>query len=134
MPTTAPTLTQHQEAETRTEQETMDDRMQMIAPLEEDNNEGAIASDEIDYSDADKRALTVQKSQELGITLSNTEINLIADSIEQCGESLDELLNGIQSALVAYINHKTSQNTQKIDSALDAVVDYAEQKFNLVVG
>ena len=88
------------------------------------------ALDEDDYSDEDKRALTVQKSQELGITLSDTEINLIADSIEQCGESLDELLDGIQSALVAYINHKTSQNTKKIDSALDAVVDYAEQKFS----
>ncbi|MBN3946401.1 MAG: hypothetical protein HWQ38_07880 [Nostoc sp. NMS7] len=125
-----PTLTHHQEPETITQEEIENDGMQTIAPLEEDTNESAIALDENDYSDADKRALTVQKSQELGITLSDTEINLIADSIEQCTQSLDELLDGIQSALVAYINHKTSQNTKKIDSALDAVVDYAEQKFS----
>ncbi|MBE8969275.1 hypothetical protein IQ277_24560 [Nostocales cyanobacterium LEGE 12452] len=91
--------TQNQEVETLTEQEIQDDGMQAIAPLGEDNNKGAIALDENDYSDTDKRALTVQKSQELGITLSDTEINLIADSIEQCGESLDKLLDGIQSAL-----------------------------------
>lgn len=117
-PTTEQLATQYQEAETFTQEET------------EEEEVSAIALDEGDSSDSDKRALTVQKSQELGIRLSDTEINLIADSIEQCGESLDELLDGIQSALVAYINHKTSQNTQKIDSALDAVVDYAEQKFS----
>ncbi|MBE8969274.1 hypothetical protein IQ277_24555 [Nostocales cyanobacterium LEGE 12452] len=44
------------------------------------------------------------------------------------GEKLYCIIAG--SAVVAYINHKTSQNTKKIDSALDAVVDYAEQKFS----
>lgn len=126
---TPETLIHHQEAEIFAQQEIEDDEVN-YAPLSEDTNEDAIASDEIDYSDADKRALTIQKSQELGITLSDKEINLIADSIEHCGESLDDLLDGIQSALVAYINHKTSLNTQKIDNALDAVVEYAEQKFN----
>ena len=73
--------------------------------------------------------MALQKSQELGITLTDSEINSIADSVEICGESLDELLNELQSALTTYIDHKAKSNTQKIDTALDNVVTYAEQRF-----
>ncbi|MBD6619708.1 hypothetical protein FNW02_28795 [Komarekiella sp. 'clone 1'] len=86
-------------------------------------------STQITLSDANKRALTRQKSQELGINLNDSEINSIADSVEHCGDSLDEMLGEIQSALIAYIDHNASLNTQKIDTALDNVVEYAEQKF-----
>lgn len=82
-----------------------------------------------EVTDDDKRAMALQKTQELNITLTDAEINSIADSVENCGESLDELLGELETALIAYIDHKTQLNNQKIDTTLDNVVAYAEQKF-----
>jgi hypothetical protein len=79
-------------------------------------------------TDDDKRAMALQRSEELGITLTDAEINSIADSVEVCGESLDDLLNELESTLIAYIDHKTKLNNRKIDTTLDKVGDYAEQK------
>ncbi|MBD2365197.1 hypothetical protein H6G36_29270 [Anabaena minutissima FACHB-250] len=98
--------------------------LDQVAQLTVPTEETAIA-----VTEDDKRAMALQKSQELGITLTDSEINSIADSVEICGESLDELLNELQSALTAYIDHKAKSNTQKIDTALDNVVTYAEQRF-----
>lgn len=125
-PTNSDNLIAHKEPKTHILQE----ETSVLAPPEESEKININASGEITLSNIDKRILTLQKSQELGIKLSDDEINFIADSVEHCGEILSKMLDDIQSALIAYIDYKTGLNNQKIDSCLDSVVTYAESKFH----
>ena len=93
-PTTEQTLIQYQEPETITQQETEDDGVSAIAPLEEDTNESAIAplgednnSSELTLSNADELIQTA-----INNAPSDIKQNLLIQYAEREFQSASELI------------------------------------------
>ncbi|MFM5957259.1 MAG: hypothetical protein ACKOQ2_08855, partial [Dolichospermum sp.] len=88
-------------------------------------NEAALAT-------ATKSELIASTAGELGIVLNlNTgEIELIAQNVNYSSDDLQESLEEIKSAIIAFVRHKIALNSQKIGETLEEITQIATDGFN----
>lgn len=77
--------------------------------------------------DKDKGQLIKTTAEELGVTLTAEEITLVAQDINASSDNLTETLEEVKNAVIGFINHKTQVNSQKISSAVEEMVEVAEE-------
>jgi ribosomal protein L11 len=109
MQTTAPPVNEENQPQQGIEQSE-------IQPLacEDDSEVTALALQE-------KSELVASTAQSMGIELQLSEVENIASHIEYSGDSLDEGINDIQSAITAFIEYKAVINQQKINRMITEV-------------
>jgi hypothetical protein len=101
-------------SEIESQQAIQGEDVQDIALLEIDQPGQSLALQE-------KSELVASTAQSMGIELQLSEVENIASHIEYSGDSLDEGINDIQSAITAFIEYKAQVNQQKIDNMIDEV-------------
>jgi hypothetical protein len=69
----------------------------------------------------EKSELVASTAQSMGIELQLSEVENIASHIEYSGDSLDDGINDIQSAITSFVEYKAQVNQQKIDNMIDEV-------------
>ena len=77
-----------------------------------------------------KGGLIKTAAQELGITLTAEEVYLVAQEINTSSDDLTAALDEIKSTIINFINYKTQVNSQKISSAVEEMVEVAEDGLN----
>jgi uncharacterized protein YukE len=66
----------------------------------------------------------------LGIVLNTGEIELIAENVNYSSDDLQESLEEIKNAIIAFVRHKIATNSQLIDSTLQEITQVATDGFN----
>lgn len=79
---------------------------------------------------ATKSELVASTAGELGIVLNTGEIELIAQNVNYSSDDLQESLEEIKSAIIAFVRHKIALNSQKIDDTLQEISQVATDGFN----
>lgn len=77
-----------------------------------------------------KQELVTNTASQLGVILSESEIELIATNVNVSSDDLNESLEEIKTAIVAFIQHRIALNSQKIDDTLNEIVQVATEGFN----
>jgi hypothetical protein len=99
--------------------------------LEEDVDDIAIAQNQLaPLATANKNELVASTAGELGIVLNTGEIELIAQNVNYSSDDLQESLEEIKSAIIAFVRHKIATNSQLIDSTLQEITQVATDGFN----
>ena len=70
--------------------------------------------------------MVVSTAQEMGVTLTPEEVYLVAQKVSMAGDDLTNSLDEIKAAVINFINYKTQVNSQKISSAVEEMVEAAE--------
>jgi flagellar biosynthesis/type III secretory pathway protein FliH len=92
--------------------------MQTTAPPVNEENQPLAREDDSEVTALalqEKSELVASTAQSMGIELQLSEVENIASHIEYSGDSLDEGINDIQSAITAFIEYKAVINQQKIN-------------------
>ena len=79
---------------------------------------------------ATKSELVASTAGELGIVLNTGEIELIAQNVNYSSDDLQESLEEIKSAIIAFVRHKIALNSQKIGETLEEITQVATDGFN----
>ncbi|MFK0735373.1 MAG: hypothetical protein ACIWVG_30260 [Gloeotrichia echinulata HAB0833] len=79
---------------------------------------------------ASKSELVSSAAQSLGIVLNTQEISEIANNVKSSSEELDDSLDEIKSAIVAFIKYKASLNSQKISQIVKDINQIAASEFH----
>ncbi|MCM0593820.1 MAG: hypothetical protein KA716_27945 [Gloeotrichia echinulata DEX184] len=79
---------------------------------------------------ASKSELVSSAAQSLGIVLNTQEISEIANNVKSSSEELDDSLDEIKSAIVAFIKYKASLNSEKISQIVKDINQIAASEFN----
>lgn len=79
---------------------------------------------------ATKSELVASTAGELGIVLNTGEIELIAQNVNYSSDDLQESLEEIKSAIIAFVRHKVALNSQKIGETLEEITQVATDGFN----
>jgi uncharacterized protein YukE len=74
--------------------------------------------------------LVASTAGELGIVLNTGEIELIAQNVNYSSDDLQESLEEIKSAIIAFVRHKIALNSQKIGETLEEITQVATDGFN----
>ena len=77
-----------------------------------------------------KSELVANTAGELGIVLNTGEIELIAQNVNYSSDDLQESLEEIKSAIIAFVRHKIALNSQKIGETLEEITQVATDGFN----
>ena len=77
-----------------------------------------------------KNELVANTAGELGIVLNTGEIELIASNVNYSSDDLQESLEEIKSAIIAFIQHRIATNSQKIGETLEEITQVATDGFN----
>ena len=77
-----------------------------------------------------KSEIVASTAGELGIVLNTGEIELIAQNVNYSSDDLQESLEEIKSAIIAFVRHKVALNSQKIDDTLQEITQVATDGFN----
>lgn len=77
-----------------------------------------------------KSELVTSTAQGLGVVLNEAEIELIATNVNCSSDDLQETLEEIKGAIIAFIQHRIANNSQKIDETLQEIVQVATDGFN----
>ncbi|MFK0730160.1 MAG: hypothetical protein ACIWVG_03130 [Gloeotrichia echinulata HAB0833] len=77
-----------------------------------------------------KSELVSSAAQSLGIVLNTQEISEIANNVKSSSEELDDSLDEIKSAIVAFIKYKASLNSQKISQIVKDINQIAASEFH----
>ncbi|MFM6845022.1 MAG: hypothetical protein ACKPKS_14745 [Dolichospermum sp.] len=91
-----------------------------------DDDDSAIAP----LATTTKNELIANTAGELGIVLNTGEIELIAQNVNYSSDDLQESLEEIKSAIIAFVRHKIALNSQKIDDTLQEITQVAADGFN----
>ncbi|MFM6250083.1 MAG: hypothetical protein ACKPEQ_13190 [Dolichospermum sp.] len=91
-----------------------------------DDDDSAIAP----LATTTKNELIANTAGELGIVLNTREIELIAQNVNYSSDDLQESLEEIKSAIIAFVRHKIALNSQKIDDTLQEITQVAADGFN----
>ncbi|WP_071192648.1 hypothetical protein [Trichormus sp. NMC-1] len=91
----------------------------------EGNNSYPITADqdteESALTTATKPELVSTTAQSMGIVLDVGEISLIAENVGQSTDSLDQDIDAIKSAIMAFVKHKAAISQQKINNMISEV-------------
>jgi uncharacterized protein YukE len=94
-------------------------------------NEAALdTEEETALATATKSELVANTAGELGIVLNTGEIELIAQNVNYSSDDLQESLEEIKSAIIAFVRHKIALNSQKIGETLEEITQVATDGFN----
>ncbi|MTJ10540.1 hypothetical protein [Anabaena sp. UHCC 0204] len=77
-----------------------------------------------------KSELVATTAGKLGIVLNTGEIELIAQNVNYSSDDLQDSLEEIKSAIIAFVRHKIALNSQKIDDTLQEITQVATDGFN----
>ncbi|MFM6079584.1 MAG: hypothetical protein ACKPCI_13915, partial [Dolichospermum sp.] len=77
-----------------------------------------------------KNELIANTAGELGIVLNTREIELIAQNVNYSSDDLQESLEEIKSAIIAFVRHKIALNSQKIGETLEEITQVATDGFS----
>jgi uncharacterized protein YukE len=105
--------------------------IQDIDSIDLHTNEAALdTEEETALIPATKSELVASTAGELGIVLNTGEIELIAQNVNYSSDDLQESLEEIKSAIIAFVRHKVALNSQKIDDTLQEITQVATDGFN----
>lgn len=76
-----------------------------------------------------KSELVANTAGELGFTLNSSEIEAIAQNVNYSSDDLQDSLEEIKGAIIAFIRHKFAVNSQVINEALDEITQVAAHGF-----
>ena len=77
-----------------------------------------------------KNELVANAAGELGIVLNTQEIELIASNVNYSSDDLQESLEEIKSAIIAFVRHRIALNSQMIDETLEEITQGATDGFS----
>ena len=77
-----------------------------------------------------KNELVANAAGELGIVLNTQEIELIASNVNYSSDDLQESLEEIKSAIIAFVRHRIALNSQMIDETLEEITQVATDGFS----
>ncbi|MFM8007619.1 MAG: hypothetical protein ACKO86_22365, partial [Dolichospermum sp.] len=77
-----------------------------------------------------KSELVANTAGSLGIELSTTEIDHIANNFDNSSDDFTETLEQVKSAIIAYVQHKIASNNQKINEVVNEIGDVIADGFN----
>ncbi|MFM6026876.1 MAG: hypothetical protein ACKPER_28795, partial [Dolichospermum sp.] len=77
-----------------------------------------------------KSELIASTAGKLGIELSIADIELIAQNVNYSSDDLQESLEEIKSAIIAFVRHKIALNSQKIGETLEEITQVATDGFS----
>jgi uncharacterized protein YukE len=129
-------LTEVEETLTSEDVDTVDNvintaSIQDIDSIDLHTNEAALnTEEETALATATKSELVASTAGELGIVLNTGEIELIAQNVNYSSDDLQESLEEIKSAIIAFVRHKVATNSQLIDSTLQEITEVATDGFN----
>ncbi|MEA5551958.1 hypothetical protein VB713_13485, partial [Anabaena cylindrica UHCC 0172] len=95
-----------------------------IDTVEGDNSYPITADQDTEESaltTATKPELVSTTAQSMGIVLDVGEISLIAENVGQSTDSLDQDIDAIKSAIMAFVKHKAAISQQKINNMISEV-------------
>lgn len=72
------------------------------------------------------------KAQSMGLQLAENQIEVIAESIDSNGNSFQQTIQDIESALITYIDYQQSQESEQIEGMMSRVADKYSRKNQLV--
>lgn len=75
-----------------------------------------------------KNELVSSTAQNMGITLDTSEISLIAENINDSTDTLDQDIDAIRSAIIAFVEHKALVNQSKINEMINEVRQVVGEK------
>ena len=105
--------------------------IQNIDSIDLHTNEAALDTEnETALATATKSELVANTAGELGIVLNTGEIELIAQNVNYSSDDLQESLEEIKSAIIAFVRHKIALNSQKIGETLEEITQVATDGFN----
>jgi uncharacterized protein YukE len=105
--------------------------IQDIDSIDLHTNEAALDTEnQTALATATKSELVASTAGELGIVLNTGEIELIAQNVNYSSDDLQESLEEIKSAIIAFVRHKVATNSQLIDSTLQEITQVATDGFN----
>ncbi|MBW4635456.1 MAG: hypothetical protein KME30_27265 [Iphinoe sp. HA4291-MV1] len=95
----------------------------IIEERKEESTQETTQSGQLATTDAatDVGQLVTSKANEMGVVLSEQQINDIADSVDTSADTFDEILDHVEQALLAYADHSADSVDAKIDQTLDRV-------------
>jgi hypothetical protein len=77
-----------------------------------------------------KNELVSTTAQGLGVVLNEAEIEAIATNVNVSSDDLEESLEEIKTAIIAFVKYRIAANSQKIDQTLGEIVQVATDGFN----
>jgi hypothetical protein len=105
--------------------------IQDIDSIDLHTNEAALdTEEETALATATKSEIVSSAAGELGIVLNTGEIELIAQNVNYSSDDLQESLEEIKSAIIAFVRHKIALNSQKIGETLEEITQVATDGFN----
>ncbi|AFW97326.1 hypothetical protein ANA_P30021 (plasmid) [Anabaena sp. 90] len=105
--------------------------IQDIDSIDLHTNEAALDTEnQTALATATKSELVASTAGELGIVLNTGEIELIAQNVNYSSDDLQESLEEIKSAIIAFVRHKIALNSQKIGETLEEITQVATDGFN----
>ncbi|MBE9239160.1 hypothetical protein IQ227_24910 [Anabaena aphanizomenioides LEGE 00250] len=105
--------------------------IQDIDSIDLHTNEAALDTEnQTALATATKSELVASAAGELGIVLNTGEIELIAKNVNYSSDDLQESLEEIKSAIIAFVRHKIALNSQKIGETLEEITQVATDGFN----
>jgi uncharacterized protein YukE len=105
--------------------------IQDIDSIDLHTNEAALDTEnQTALATATKSELVQQTAGELGVILNTGEIELIAQNVNYSSDDLQESLEEIKSAIIAFVRHKIALNSQKIGETLEEIAQVATDGFN----
>ena len=105
--------------------------IQDIDSIDLHTNEAALdTEEETALATATKSEIVANTAGELGIVLNTGEIELIAQNVNYSSDDLQESLEEIKSAIIAFVRHKIALNSQKIGETLEEITQVATDGFN----
>lgn len=76
-----------------------------------------------------KNELVANTAVSLGIQLSTTEIDQIADNFDAGSDDFSQTLEQVKSAIIAYVQHKIASNNQQIVNTINEISQVASDGF-----
>jgi hypothetical protein len=76
-----------------------------------------------------KNELVANTAVSLGIQLSTTEIDQIADNFDAGSDDFSQTLEQVKGAIIAYVQHKIASNNQKITDTINEISQVASDGF-----
>jgi hypothetical protein len=77
-----------------------------------------------------KGELVANTADQMGISLNTQEMELIAQNVNYSSDDLQESLDEIKNAIIAFIQHRIATNSQKIGETLEEISQVATDGFS----
>ncbi|MFM6203755.1 MAG: hypothetical protein ACKPE1_32280, partial [Dolichospermum sp.] len=107
-----------------------------LVVIDDISNDGVIATPNETINEpallaaANKSELVANTANSLGIELSTTEIDHIADNFDNSSDDFSQTLEQVKLAIISYVQHKVQLNNQQITDTINEIGDVIADGFN----